>query len=316
MKIVCTSPSFAKYSERPYQIIDAAGMTFESLPADIDEAGFIERAADADGAIVAFNPMTETVFAALPNLKVVAKHGVGVDNIDLAAAARRDIRVTNVPAANRHAVADFTFALLLSLARDIPRVDTGTRAGDWPRCFGRDVHGMTLGIVGIGSIGQAVAKRAAGFEMRVIAHDPFADPAAAATLGVELVDLDTLCREADFLTLHVGLSEQTRHLIDAKRLALMKPTAMLINAARGGIVDEKALFDALETKRLAGAALDAFEQEPLETSPLFTLDNVIVSSHIAGYTENALTTLSLSCVEDVIAVLHGEEPRHPVALPR
>ncbi|WP_206018991.1 phosphoglycerate dehydrogenase [Salinicola acroporae] len=291
-------------------------MTFESLPADIDEASFIEHAADADAAIVAFNPMTETVFAALPNLKVVAKHGVGVDNIDLAAAARHDVRITNVPAANRHAVADFTFALLLSLARDIPRVDAGTRSGDWPRCFGRDVHGMTLGIVGIGSIGQAVAKRAAGFEMCVIAHDPFADPATAVTLGVELVDLDTLCREADFLTLHVGLSEQTRHLIDAKRLALMKPTAMLINAARGGIVDEQALFDALEAKRLAGAALDAFEQEPLESSPLFALDNVIVSSHIAGYTENALTTLSLSCVEDVIAVLRGEDPHHPVALTR
>nr|WP_301286508.1 NAD(P)-dependent oxidoreductase [Halomonas sp. 707D4] len=133
------------------------------MPADISEADFIARAADADAAIVAFNPMTEAVFAALPHLKVVAKHGVGVDNIDLAAAKRHGVSVTNVPAANRHAVADFTFALLLSLARDLPRVDAATRAGEWPRCFGRDVHGMTLGIVGIGSIGQAVAKRASGF---------------------------------------------------------------------------------------------------------------------------------------------------------
>nr|WP_264477748.1 phosphoglycerate dehydrogenase [Halomonas malpeensis] len=282
------------------------------MPADISEADFIARAADADAAIVAFNPMTEAVFSALPNLKVVTKHGVGVDNIDLAAAERHGVRVTNVPAANRHAVADFTFALLLSLARDLPRVDAATRAGEWPRCFGRDVHSMTLGIVGIGSIGQAVAKRAAGFEMRVIAYDPFAKPEAVAALGVELVDLETLCREADFVTLHVGLSEQTHHLINAERLAMMKPTAMLINAARGGIVDESALFDALDAKRLAGAAIDAFEQEPLTESPLYALDNVIVSAHIAGYTENALTTLSTTCVEDVLAVLRGDTPKHPV----
>nr|WP_267135198.1 phosphoglycerate dehydrogenase [Halomonas dongshanensis] len=293
-------------------MLEAAGATIESLPADISEADFIARAADADGAIVAFNPMTEAVFSALPNLKVVTKHGVGVDNIDLAAAERHGVRVTNVPAANRHAVADFTFALLLSLARDLPRVDAATRAGEWPRCFGRDVHSMTLGIVGIGSIGQAVAKRASGFEMRVMAYDPFAKPEAVAALGVELVDLDTLCREADFVTLHVGLSEQTHHLINAERLAMMKPTAMLINAARGGIVDESALFDALNAKRLAGAAIDAFEQEPLTESPLYALDNVIVSAHIAGYTENALTTLSTTCVEDVLAVLRGDAPKHPV----
>ncbi len=312
MKIVCTSPSFAKYSAYPYDVLKAAGVTLESLPADISEADFIDRAADADGAIVAFNPMTEAVFSSLPNLKVVSKHGVGVDNIDLAAAQRYGVRITNVPAANRHAVADFTFALLLSLARDLPRVDAATRAGEWPRCFGSDVHSMTLGIVGIGSIGQAVAKRAAGFEMRVLAYDPFANPEAVAALGVELVDLDTLCREADFLTLHVGLSEQTHHLINTERLALMKPTAMLINAARGGIVDEQALYESLKEKRLAGAAIDAFEQEPLTSSPLYTLDNVIVSAHIAGYTENALTTLSTTCVEDVLAVLRGEEPKHPV----
>ncbi|BBI47877.1 4-phosphoerythronate dehydrogenase [Vreelandella olivaria] len=312
MKIVCTSPSFAKYSAYPYDLLKAAGVTLENLPADISEADFIARAADADGAIVAFNPMTEAVFSSLPNLKVVSKHGVGVDNIDLAAAQRHGVRITNVPAANRHAVADFTFALLLSLARDLPRVDAATRAGEWPRCFGHDVHSMTLGIVGIGSIGQAVAKRATGFEMRVLAYDPFANPEAVTALGVELVDLDTLCREADFLTLHVGLSEQTHHLINTERLALMKPTAMLINAARGGIVDEQALYESLKEKRLAGAAIDAFEQEPLTSSPLYTLDNVIVSSHIAGYTENALTTLSTTCVEDVLAVLRGKEPKHPV----
>lgn len=312
MKIVCTSPSFAKYSTYPYDLLKSAGVTLESLPADISEADFIARAAGADGAIVAFNPMTEAVFSSLPNLKVVSKHGVGVDNIDLAAAQRHGVRITNVPAANRHAVADFTFALLLSLARDLPRVDAATRAGEWPRCFGHDVHSMTLGIVGIGSIGQAVAKRATGFEMRVLAYDPFANPEAVTALGVELVDLDTLCREADFLTLHVGLSEQTHHLINTERLALMKPTAMLINAARGGIVDEQALYESLKEKRLAGAAIDAFEHEPLTSSPLYTLDNVIVSSHIAGYTENALTTLSTTCVEDVLAVLRGKEPKHSV----
>lgn len=312
MQIVCTSPSFAQYSDAPIAALHAQGIELVRLPADIDEAQFIARAAGACGAIVAFNAVSEQVLAALPRLRVVAKHGVGVDNIDLMAAARHGVTVTNVPAANRHAVADFTFALLLSLARAIPHIDATTRQGQWPRHFGHDVHGTTLGIVGLGSIGKAVARRAAGFEMTVMAHDPFADPAKAHELGVTLVELDVLCQQSDFLTLHVGLNDQTHHLIDARRLMLMKPGAMLINAARGGLVDENALFKALSQRRLAGAALDAFEEEPVRHHPIFTLDNVIATSHVAGYTENALTTLSMSCVHDVMAVLSNQTPTHPV----
>ncbi|NRB54488.1 MAG: phosphoglycerate dehydrogenase [Salinicola sp.] len=313
MKIVCTSPSFARYSRAPIESLEARDIELVALPADIDETTFIERADGAVGAIVAFNAISDRVLGALPAMKIVAKHGVGVDNIDLAAAARHGVTITNVPAANREAVADFTFALLMASARAIPRVDTATKRGEWPRHFGRDVHGATLGIVGLGSIGQAVARRAAGFDMTLVAHDPFADADVASALSVELMPLDELCRRADYLTLHVGLSEQTRHLIDAARLGSMKPTAVLINAARGGIVDESALYDALTQGTIAAAAVDAFEIEPASEHPLFALDNVIATSHVAGYTENALTTLSQSCVDDVIAVIDGRAPRHPVS---
>lgn len=312
MRIVSTSPSFAQYSRQPLDLLAEHGIEHVRLAADLDEEAFIEQARGAEAAIVAFTPITARVLDALPTLRLICKHGVGVDNIDLDAARARGVQVCNVPGANRHAVADFTFALLLALARQIPYADRLTRAGQWPRLFGSAVHGKTLGIVGLGNIGREVARRAKGFAMPVLAYDPYPSPELARDLDVELCTLDELCSRSDFISLHVGLDASTHHLIDAQALARMKPTAMLINAARGGIVDEQALLEALRGGRLAGAALDAFEQEPLYTSELLGLDTVIATSHIAGYTEEALTALSLSCVENVIRVAHGEAAMHVV----
>lgn len=306
MRAVSTSPSFAKYSQEPRHLLAAQGIECIDLPADLTEDGFIERAQNVQAAIVAFTPITARVLDALPELRLICKHGVGVDNIDVDAARERGVTVCNVPGANRHAVADFAFALLLSLARSIPHADRLTRTGEWPRLFGAGVHGKTLGIVGLGNIGREVARRASGFDMQVLAYDPFPAPGIEAQLGVELCALDDLCARSDFISLHVGLDASTRHLIDARALTLMKPSAMLINAARGGIVDEDALHVALRDRRIAGAALDAFEQEPPYGSALLELDSVIATSHIAGYTEDALTALSLSCVENVLRLAKGE----------
>lgn len=312
MRIVSTSPSFAQYSRQPLDLLAEHGIEHLRLAADLDEQAFIEQAHGAEAAIVAFTPITARVLDALPTLRLVCKHGVGVDNIDIEAARARGVRVCNVPGANRHAVADFTFALLLALARQIPYADRLTRAGQWPRLFGTAVHGKTLGIVGFGNIGREVARRAKGFAMPVLAYDPYPAADLARELEVDLCTLDELCSRSDFISLHVGLDASTHHLINARTLARMKPTAMLINAARGGIVDEQALIAALRAGRLAGAALDAFEQEPLYTSELLGLDTVIATSHIAGYTEEALTALSLTCVENVIRFAGGDTLMHVV----
>lgn len=303
MKVVSTSPSFAKYSTEPIDLLRQHGIDCVQLPADISEEAFIAQAADAQAAIVAFNAITPRVLDALPQLRIVCKHGVGVDNIDLAAAQARGVWVCNVPDSNKHAVADYTFALLLASARKVPLADQQTKAGAWPRLFGTDVHGKTLGIIGLGNIGKEVARRATGFSMRVIAHDPYPDTAFAQGQGIELLPLDSLLAEADYVTLHIGLNDATRHLLDARRLALMKPGAHLINAARGGIIDENALFKALEAGRLGGAALDVFEEEPANAHPLYALPNVIASPHIAGYTPGALDLLSLTCSRNVVAAL-------------
>ncbi|TBU92790.1 phosphoglycerate dehydrogenase [Phytopseudomonas dryadis] len=312
MRVVSTSPSFAQYSQAPLALLAEHGIDCLRLAADLTQEAFIEQARDAQAAIVAFTPISARVLDALPNLRLVCKHGVGVDNIDLDAARERGVWVCNVPGANRHAVADFTFALLLALARRIPQADRLTRLGEWPRLFGIGVHGKTLGIVGLGNIGREVARRARGFDMQVLAHEPYPAPGLEAQLGVELCSLDELCARSDFISLHVGLDAATRHLIDAAALARMKPGAMLINAARGGVVDEDALHAALRDGRIAGAALDAFEQEPPYGSALLGLDSVIATSHIAGYTEEALTALSLACVDNVIRVARGETPLNVV----
>ena len=224
MKVVCTSPSFAKYSDDPVLFLEKKGMSLERLPADITEEQFIEAAEETDAAIVAFNQITPYVLDRLPSLKIVCKHGVGVDNIDLHAAKERNVWVTNAPNANKHAVADFVFGLMLSAARQIPAADRETKLGKWPRIFGSDVYGKTLGIVGLGMIGKEVAKRAQGFNMTVLAYDVFPDRAFAADHHIHFTELDQLLKECDFITLHMPLTAETENMIGEKELAAMKET--------------------------------------------------------------------------------------------
>jgi len=282
---------------------------FNRWHGDRTEEEMIRILQGIDAAIVSIDPFTRKVFQACPQLKVVSRTGVGYDAIDVPAATEHGVAVCITPGANNRAVADFAFALLLAIARRLLENLTVVPQGGWKRYQGKDLPGSTLGIVGLGSIGKEVAKRARGFDMRVLAYDVFKDEEFAARHQVTYVPLEQLLRESDFVTLHCFLDETTRHLMNAERLALMKPTAYLINTARGPIVDEEALFQALKEKRIAGAALDVFDQEPLPAnSPLRTLDNVYLSPHAAGQTDGAMRAMGTMAADNVIAVLKGEKP--------
>jgi glyoxylate reductase len=262
--------------------------------------------------------ITADLIAACPQLRVIANVAVGHDNIDLPAATSRGIVVTNTPGVLTEATADLTFALLLATARRLPEAERFLRAGKWRRwdvdlLCGGDVHGRTLGIVGLGRIGQAVARRARGFGMRVLYSGP---RAASAEVEHELqsrhLPLDTLLRESDFVSVHVPLRDDTRHLISVEQLCTMKRGAILLNTSRGPIVDEAALVAALEEGLLGGAGLDVFEQEPTVHPGLLALPNVVLLPHIGSATVSVRTLMCTLAAQNCLAALRGEQPPHPV----
>lgn len=262
-----------------------------------------------DGVIASSDPFTARVLNAADQLKVICREGVGYDAIDVDAATARGIVVSNTPGGNHHAVAEYAFALLLTCSRKIVQNLAEVRENRWTRHMGVDLAGKTLGIVGLGTIGKEVAQRARAFEMRVLAYDLKQDNDYAKEHQLAYVPLEQLLQESDFVTLHVFLSSQSRHMINAERLALMKPTAYLINASRGAVVDTEALIEALKEKRLAGAALDTFEQEPLpEDSPLRQFENVYLLPHAAGATTDAHDAMGMKAAENVMRVVRGEPP--------
>jgi D-3-phosphoglycerate dehydrogenase / 2-oxoglutarate reductase len=272
-------------------------------------------ARNVDAILARTGKITREVIAAAPRLRIVARHGVGYDNVDVAACTERGIAVTITGDANSEAVSEHALALILASARQLTQADRALRAGVWDReaIHGTELAGKTLGLVGIGRIGSRVVRHAAGFSMRVIAHDPYATPATAKELGVELVDLPTLLAQADYVSIHAPLTPETRHLIGATQLGQMKPTAILVNTSRGGLVDEAALAEALTSGRIAAAALDVFEREPLPAGhPLTHLDNVILSPHVAGTTDEALVRMAVGAAEAVVCALRGERPPYVV----
>lgn len=309
MKVICTSPSFAKYDTRPLAALQDADLELIFLPADATLSMLQPHLADAVAMIVAFTEINDALLAFAPQLKIVCKHGVGVDNIDLDATHKRGIYVTNVPNANKHAVADFAFSLILGCARQLTQAVQETRAGHWPRIFATDVYGKTIGIVGLGNIGKQVALRARGFNMRILACDAWQDTEFAQENNIEYVSLDTLCEASDFITLHTPLTAETKDLFDMARLQSLKKSAFLINVSRGGVVNEEALYQALTTHVIAGAACDVFMQEPCENHPLFSLANFLPTAHIAGYTDGAISNISELCVNNIIScIIHKQRP--------
>jgi D-3-phosphoglycerate dehydrogenase len=266
---------------------------------------------DADAAILGLDACDASVLDACPRLRVVSRYGVGVDNVDLDAARRLGIAVTNTPGANTTAVAELTLGSILALARRLPQAVAATRAGSWSRRTGWELSGKTLGVIGYGRIGQAVADLGRAFGMRVVASDPFAPP----TDGTTVLTVDELLGQADVVTLHVGLSDDTRHLIDGAALARMKPGAVLVNTARGGLIDEDALAEALRSGRLAGAAADAFEHEPPGASPLLAIDSFLPTPHLGAATAEATARMGQMATENALDVLQGRTPAHVVVPP-
>ena len=257
----------------------------------------------------------EVLAAAAPRLRVVGRAGVGVDNIDLQAARELGVTVVNAPVAMTAAVAELTLALMLSLARRVPQAHASLQRSEWRKAelYGVQLQGKTLGVIGVGRIGSAVAGLAAALGMQVLGHDPILAPATLRQRGVEPVDLEALLAQSDFISLHVPLDDQTRAMIDAARLARVKPGAFLINTARGGVVDESALLQTLESGRLAGAALDVFGREPPGDDPLLRHPNVVATPHIAAQTVEAQQQTALDIASEVLAALRGDSLRWRVA---
>ena len=260
--------------------------------------------------------VTAKVIEAGKKLQVIARAGVGIDNIDVEEATRRGILVVNSPEGNIVSTAEHTIAMLLALARQIPRANSQLQAGVWNRQLkGLEIRHKTLGIIGLGRVGTEVAQLAKGLHMNVIAYDPMVSETRAERLGVQLVEMETLLATSDFITLHVPLNSSTRGLIGRSQLKLVKPTAILVNCARGGIVDEKALYDALNQGLLAGAAVDAFEQEPAQDNILLKSDKVLATPHLAASTIEAEISASKDAAGQVVAVLKGSPPTSPVNVP-
>lgn len=240
------------------------------------------------------------------SLKVISRYGAGYDRVDINAAKRRNIVVTNTPGVNSNSVADLAFALMLAVARRIPLLDKKVKEGNWPRVTGTEVYNKTLGIVGLGAIGKGVALRAKGFSMRVLAYDPYADKAFAEENGIFLVSFDELVRQADYISLHLPLNEHTRNIISEDAISKMKRGAILVNTARGSLIDEVAAYNALVSGHLGGLGLDAFEKEPPEISPLFFLDNVVTTPHAGAHTAEAVAAMGILSVQNLINVLSGK----------
>jgi len=313
-RVLIATRSFGSTSQKPWEVLAEAGC--ETVRSDMSqkmtEERLIELLSGVDGAIVGVVPLTARVLENAPQLKVVSAHGVGVDYIDLQAAARLGVIVANCPGANDQSVADLAIGLMVCIARQIPLVDQDVRGGKWGRYEGCELWRKTLGLVGLGRIGRAVARRALGFDMQVLAYDPYIDEKQAEAVGVRVTSLEEAIAAADFLSLHAALTEETRHLIGKSELERMKSTSFLINTARGGLVNEEALYTALVEGKLAGAALDVFAAEPPLDSPLLGLKNVVVTPHIGAHTQESIERVGVLAAQNVVQALQTGQPVHRV----
>jgi D-3-phosphoglycerate dehydrogenase len=285
----------------------------------LNEAEACEHIRDADAVIVrSATSIRGDILEAAKNLKVIGRAGIGVDNIDIPAATERGIVVLNTPDANATTTAELAIAHMMSLSRHLPFADQSIRNGKWERSsfMGAELSGKTLGVIGFGTIGRIAANRGLGLNMNVVAYDPFVTDEIFAEACVTPMDIDQLLECADFVTLHCPLIEQTRNLISRERLAIMKSSARLINCARGGLIDEEALFEALESGQLAGAALDVYENEPPTDSPLLNLDNVVFTPHLGASTEEAQTAVGVEIAKQIATFLQSGEAINAVNMPR
>jgi len=301
-KVLVTPRSFGRTDTSAFDSLKNAGyevvlnpygqvLTKEQMKSEIE---------DVVGVIVGIDPLDEGVLACGKKLRAVAKYGIGTDNIDKAYCASHNIHLSITRGANSNAVADYTFALLMACARNLTIINELCHRKNWSKLIGADVYKKTIGILGLGAIGKGVARRATGFDMKILAYDLAWDENYAAAHNIVFAEPAHLFRESDFICLHLPLTEKTKNIINAESIALMKPTAIVINTARGGLVDEGALIDALKNKRILAAGLDVFREEPPENEALYTLDNLIMGSHCAASTTDASAMMSLMAAHNLI----------------
>ena len=302
MKVLTTPRSYGKTDPAVFEMLEKAGLEVirNETGGILDREAMKRLLADCEGVIVGVDPLDAQVMAAAPRLRAIAKYGVGVDNIDLEAARARGIKVSRTVGANAEAAADYAITLMLAVARRAAAIDARCRRGDWGKITTRDISGGVLGLLGLGAIGRLVARRAQGFGMTVMAYDPFWDEDYARANGIVKASPEEICAQADVISLHLPLTEETRGTIGAPELAQMKPDAILVNTARGGLIDENALLDALAAGRIYGAGVDAFAQEPPEDPRWFTLENVVLGSHCAASTDGAARNMGRMATENLI----------------
>lgn len=310
-KVLITSRSFGQVSQEPVKYLEDRGFQVSYYNQEYEEEGLIDNLKGCEGLIVGAHPLTERVFLETPGLRCVVKHGAGLDNIDMEAARRNDVWVDNVPSTNSDAVADLTMGLLIDVARKISCSDRQVREGLWEKAIGVDAYGKTLSLIGFGTIGRKVAKRARGFSMRILTYDPYLKEIPEEYGDyVALTDFGEAIAAADFLSLHLPLTSETRNLIGNNEMAMMKQGSFLINTSRGGIVNEKALVRALDQGQLRGVSLDVLEEEPLPVNhPLRGRENVIITSHIGMYSEEAINAVSLQAAQKLVTALKPWEDR-------
>lgn len=309
-KVLVTQPSVNGVGDPRLDAFRAAGWEISHEPGGAWLKGddLLELVQGHDAIIASSEPYTREILTRADTLKHVARWGVGFDQVDIPAATELGVLVTTTVGANDWGVADHAFALIFALARRVVENDRLVRGGGWSRPPGRDIWQKTLGIVGLGRIGRGVAQRASGFEMKLLAYEPYPDMAFVEKYGVELVSLEELLQRSDYVTLHAPGGAENKHLMNAERLALMKPTAYLVNTARGGLIDENALYEALTRGKLGGAGLDVREQEP-PTDPRFnSLDHVVLTAHVAGITVETSAAMTAMCAESILTAARGELP--------
>lgn len=282
-------------------------LVFNSTGKPLSEDDLIPLLQGCDGYVAGLDSVTRKVMEACPDLKVISRYGAGYDRVDIAAAKELGIKVTNTPGVNAQAVGELAFGLILALARKIPYLNAETRKGNWVRSTGMELKGKTIGILGLGAIGKVVATCAKGFGMTVLAYDPYINEEYCKANQIENVTFEDLMKRSNVVSLHLPLLESTHHMINAESLSLLPDGAILVNASRGGIIDEDAAYEALKSGKLSGLGLDAFEVEPPTGSKLFEFDNVIATPHTGAHTKEATDNMANASVKNLITLLSGED---------
>lgn len=316
-KVLIAPATLAGIDGEFLSVLKKAGfeLVFPKKKAQLTEDELLEQLTGIRGSVAGSEPYTKRVLDAHPQLRVIARAGVGYDAVDTEAATAHGVAVTITPGTNQDAVAEHTFALILAIAKNLITQHLGTCALKWPRQANLPLRGRTLGIAGLGRIGKAVALRGECFGMKLIAYEPFPDHAFAKQHGVTFVNLDQLLAQSDFLSLHLPATKDSRYLINRDTLAKMKPSAYLVNTARGALVKETDLIEALKAKTIAGAGIDVFEEEPPADNPLFHMSNVVVTPHAAGVDLQSRDDMALSAAEAIVSLSRGEWPAEKVVNP-